>query len=111
MSLSADNMDVEEEGPQSRDSTGRPIPRIAPHSWRLTTKNAKIIKDVQSSKGERMLHSVDALCAHPSSIQSDRARVDVIPLHPLHNAALIITSLTIFFTSQMLTSSSATLTS
>jgi hypothetical protein len=53
-------MDIEDEGPPSRDSTGRPIPRVAPHSWRLTTKNAKIIKDVQGSKGERKLHYIDA---------------------------------------------------
>ena len=55
-------MDAEDEGPPSRDSTGRPIPRVAPHSWRLTTKNAKIIKDVQGSKGEwEELHCIDAL--------------------------------------------------
>jgi hypothetical protein len=40
-----------ETGPAPRDSTGRSIPKEAPHSWRLTSKNAKIIKDVQNSKG------------------------------------------------------------
>ena len=50
--VTADSVEEEEDVSARRDSTGRVIPKEVPHSWRLTSKNAKIIKDVQSSAGK-----------------------------------------------------------